>query len=199
MKNLSDEELVALFAQGVNEAFDILLYRYKNSVFRYLNTFLQNRDLAEDLFQDTFTRVIVTIKSGQYNESGKFSSYLFKVAHNKAIDIFRQEQIASQINEADVEYDLFGNKEICDAIDEYGPSKEEMLCQSQIHRDIRRMIRFLPDSQREIIIMRFYNEMSFKDIAETLGISINTALGRVRYAVQNMRKMAEEHNISLAV
>ena len=127
MKNLSDEELVALFAQGVNEAFDILLYRYKNSVFRYLHTFLQNRDLAEDLFQDTFTRVIVTIKSGQYNESGKFSSYLFKVAHNKAIDIFRQEQNASQINEADVEYDLFGNKEICDAIDEYGPSKEEML------------------------------------------------------------------------
>lgn len=199
MKNLSDEELVAQFAQGVNEAFDVLLYRYKKQLYLYIHSNLQNRDLAEDIFQDTFTRVIITIKSGHYNESGKFSSFLFRIAHNKVIDVFRRENNAEQINECDVEYDMFSNKVINEAIDEYTPSKEESVCYNQILKDIRRMIQFLPEYQREIVIMRFYQNMSFKDIAETLGISINTALGRVRYAVMNMRKMAIAHNISLAV
>lgn len=199
MKNLSDEELIVLFAQGKCEAFDVLLSRYKNNLYNYILTFVKNRDLAEDIFQDTFTKVIITIKSGRYNESGKFSAYLFRIAHNKVIDIYRQEQNVMQINEADVEYDLFSNKEICEAFDEYDPSKEEAVCYKQVLQDIRKMIKFLPDNQREIIIMRFYKDMSFKDIADALNISINTALGRVRYAIINMRKMAEEHQISLVV
>ena len=199
MKNLSDEELIVLFAQGKNEAFDELLNRYKNNLYNYIATIVQNKDLAEDIFQDTFTKVIITIKSGRYNESGKFASFLFRIAHNKVIDVYRQEQTAFQINEADVEYDLFSNKEICDAFDEYDPSQEETVCYKQVLSDIRRIIRFLPENQKEIVIMRFYKDMSFKEIAETLNISINTALGRVRYAVINMRKMAEEHQISLAV
>lgn len=199
MKNLSDEELIVLFAQGTNEAFDELLNRYKNNLYNYILTIIQNKELAEDIFQDTFTKVIITIKSGRYNESGKFSSFLFRIAHNKVIDIYRQEQNVTQINEADVEYDLFSNKEICNAFDEYDPSKEEAVCYNQILKDIRRMIKFLPENQKEIVIMRFYKDMSFKDIAEALNISINTALGRIRYAVINMRKMAEEHDITLAV
>lgn len=199
MKNLSDEELIVLFAQGKNEAFDMLLNRYKNNLYNYIVTIIQNKDLAEDIFQDTFTKVIITIKSGRYNESGKFASFLFRIAHNKVIDIYRQEQAAFQINEADVEYDLFSNQEICNAIDDYDPSCEESVCYSQVLSDIKKMIKFLPESQKEIVIMRFYKDMSFKEIAERLNISINTALGRVRYAIMNMRKMAEEHHISLAV
>lgn len=199
MKNLSDEELIVLFAQGKNEAFDMLLNRYKNNLYNYIVTIIQNKDLAEDIFQDTFTKVIITIKSGRYNESGKFASFLFRIAHNRVIDIYRQEQSAFQINEADVEYDLFSNKEICNAIDEYDPSCEEAVCYRQVLSDIKKMIKFLPESQKEIVIMRFYKDMSFKEIAERLNISINTALGRVRYAIMNMRRMAEEHQISLAV
>lgn len=199
MKNLSDEQLIARFAQGENEAFDELLNRYKNSLYNYINSIIQNRDLAEDIFQDTFTKVIIKIKSGQYQESGRFSSYLFRIAHNKIISIYRQEQTVSQINESDVEYDLFSNKEICDSFDEVIPSFEESMCHNQILNDIRRMIHFLPENQKEIILMRFYKDMSFKEIADILNISINTALGRIRYALINMRKLAEEHNISLAV
>lgn len=199
MKNLSDESLIALFAQGTNEAFDELLNRYKDNLYKYILTIIQNKDLAEDIFQDTFTKAIITIKSGRYNESGKFASFLFRIAHNRALDFYRIEQNNTQINEGDVEYDLFSNKEICDAFDEYGPSFEEITCYKQILRDIRKMIKFLPDNQKEIILMRYYKDMSFKEISDALGISINTALGRVRYAILNMRKLAEEHQISLAV
>lgn len=197
MKNLSDEELIVLFAQGTNKAFDELLHRYRKNLYNYIYSIVQNKDLTEDIFQDTFTKVIITIKSGRYNETGKFASFLFRVAHNKVIDVYRQEQSATQINEADVEYDLFSNKEICDAFDEYAPSIEESSCYNQVLKDVRRMIRFLPQNQKEIVIMRFYRDMSFKEIADALNISINTALGRIRYAVLNMRKMAEEHQISL--
>lgn len=199
MKNLSDEELIVLFAQGKCEAFDELLNRYKNNLFNYIFSIVQNKDLAEDVFQDAFTKVIVTIKSGRYNETGKFASFLFRIAHNRVIDIYRQEQTMWNINESDVDYDLFGSKEVYDAVNDYNPSHEESVCQNQIMSDIRRMVSFLPENQREIVIMRFYKNMSFKEIAETLNISINTALGRVRYAVMNLRKLVEEHQISLAV
>ena len=199
MKNLSDEQLIVRYAQGLNEAFDELLHRYKNSLYNYILSLIQNRDLAEDIFQATFPKVIITIKSGRYQESGRFAPFLFRIAHNKVISIYRQEQTVSQINEADVEYDLFSNKEICDSFEEFIPSQEESMCQNQLLSDIRRMIKFLPDNQREIVIMRFYQDMSFKEIADALNISINTALGRIRYALINMRKLAEEHNISLAM
>lgn len=199
MKNLSDEQLVVRYAQGINEAFDELLNRYKISLYNYINSIIQNKDLAEDIFQDTFTKLIITIKSGQYKESGKFSAYLFRIAHNNIISVFRKEQVVSQINEADVEYDLFSNKEICENFEEPLPSFEDAVCQKQVMSDIRKMVMFLPDNQREIVLMRFYRDMSFKEIADALDISINTALGRIRYALMNMRKLAEKHNISLAV
>lgn len=197
MKNLTDESLVALFAQGKNEAFDELLNRYKNDVYAYIFSSVQNRELAEDLFQDTFTKIITTVKSGRYQESGRFAGFLFRIAHNVIIDVHRQEQNVQMINEGDVEYNIFDRVEELEG--DFATSREEDLSYRQVLKDIRRMIHFLPESQQEIVIMRFYKDMSFKEIADQLGISINTALGRIRYAVLNMRRLAEEHNISLAV
>ena len=193
MKNLSDEALIAKFAQGENEAFDELLNRYKNKLFSYILTIVKNRDTADDIFQDTFTKVIVTIKAGQYSESGRFVGYLFRLAHNNVIDHFRRLQNDLAVHEGNVDYDLFNNTELAD------PSLEEVLSSEQVKRDIRRLIRFLPEDQKKIIRQRYYLDMSFKEIADLEGISINTALGRVRYAIINMRKMADKYNISLAV
>lgn len=196
MKNLTDEGLVALFAKGKSEAFDELLRRHKNDLYTYIYSIVQNRELAEDIFQDTFTKVIVTIKSGRYAESGRFVGFLFRIAHNRIIDTFRKDQFMPVVKECDMEYDLFGRKDLSDEME---MSHEDAISYNQVLSDIRRMISFLPDNQREIIVMRFYKNMSFKDIADILGISINTALGRVRYAVLNLRKLSEEHHISLAI
>lgn len=197
MKNLSDESLVALYAQGKNEAFDELLFRYKDNLYSYIYTIVQNREVTEDIFQDTFTKVIITLKSGRYQESGRFAGFLFRVAHNIIIDFFRQQQTAQTITQSEVDYDLFGRRELVgEGLDS---SHEEEMSYQQVLGDIRRMIKYLPENQREIVIMRFYKNMSFKEIADKLGIGINTALGRVRYAVLNMRKLAEAHHISLAV
>lgn len=193
MKNLSDEALVCLFAQGKNEAFDELLYRHQKKLFGYIMMFVHNREVAEDIFQDTFTKVIMTIKSGRYHESGRFMAYLTRIAHNQIIDLFRVEQNNQIVGESDVEYDIFNNKELSEG------SREEEISTLQIAGDLRRLIAFLPENQREVIIMRYYQDMSFKEIADATGVSINTALGRMRYAIINIRKMAADHNIALAV
>ena len=193
MKNLSDEVLVCLFAQGKNEAFDELLYRHQKKLFGYIMMFVHNREVAEDIFQDTFTKAIMTIKSGRYHESGRFMAYLTRIAHNQIIDLFRVEQNNQIVGESDVEYDIFNNKELSEA------SREEEISTIQIVGDLRRLIASLPDNQREVIIMRYYQDMSFKEIADATGVSINTALGRMRYAIINIRKMAADHNIALAV
>ncbi len=192
MKNLSDDRLVQLYEQGKNEAFDELLYRYKEKLYTYIYMIVQNRELAEDIFQDTFTRVIVNIKQGRYNEKGRFLGFLFRVAHNLIVDLYRQEQYAQFVNPSEAGYDIFNNKDLCD------PSFEDQMTDHQIKQDVRRLINYLPNSQREIIVMRYYKGMSFKEIADVKQISINTALGRVRYAILNMRKIAEQHNIILA-
>lgn len=197
MKNPSDESLVALFAQGNNEAFDMLLNRYKSNVYSYIFTIVQNREVTEDLFQDTFTKVIVTIKSGHYIESGRFVGFLFRITRNLIIDYYRQQQCTQTIMQSDVDYDLFSRRETMG--EDFDMSCEDELSYRQVLGDVRRMIKFLPENQREIIIMRFYKNMPYKDIADALGIGINTALGRVRYAIMNMRRLAESHNISLAV
>ena len=191
MKNLSDDALVSLYEEGRNEAFDELLSRYKEKLYTYIYMIVQNRELTEDLFQDTFTRVIITIKQHRYNEKGRFLGFLMRVAHNLIVDFYRQEQYAQFVNTSEVGYDIFNDKELCD------PSFEDQMTNQQIHQDIRRLIRFLPARQREIIVMRFYQGLSFKEIADIKQISINTALGRVRYAILNMRRLAETHNISL--
>lgn len=193
MKNLSDETLIALFAEGNNNAFDELLFRYKDKLYKYILLVVQNKEQAEDIFQDTFTKVIITIKEQRYNEKGHFIGFLFRIAHNLIIDIYRQEQTAQFISPTEAGYDLFNNKDLSDS------PLEDKMTDEEIMRDIRRLIDFLPENQQEIIRMRYYDDIPFKDIADILGISINTALGRVRYAILNMRRMAEEHHIALAV
>lgn len=192
MKNLSDDRLLTLFEQGVNEAFDELLNRYKEKLYTYIYVLVQNREMAEDIFQDTFTRVIVTIKQKRYNEKGRFQGFLYRVARNLIVDNYRQEQNAQFVNPTEAGYDIFNDTEFC------SPSFEEEISGKQTMEEVRRLIGYLPDSQREIIVLRFYKGLSFKEIADMQKISINTALGRVRYAILNMRKMAEQHNIVLA-
>ena len=183
MKNLTDEELVALYAEGTNQAFDELLNRYKEKLYTYIYMIVQNREQAEDIFQDTFTKVIYTIRQGRYNESGRFLGFLYRVAHNLIVDIYRQEQMAQVISPTEAGYDLFNDKNLSEA------SIEEQLTHQQTLAEVRRLIDHLPAPQREMVVMRYYRGMSFKDIAEQKNISINTALGRIHYAILNMRRM----------
>ena len=190
---LTDEELVVLYSEGNNEAFDILLTRYKDRIYSYIYYIVKDSDLTEDIFQETFVKVIMTIKQGRYVETGKFSSWVTRIAHNLIIDHFRQERNENLIsNDEDEENDLFNRKELSEG------TIEDALVTRQIHSDIRRLVAALPENQREVLIMRYYKNMSFKEIADATKVSINTALGRMRYALLNIRKMAEDHQIQLS-
>ena len=190
---LTDEELVVLYSEGNNEAFDILLTRYKDRIYSYIYYTVKDSDLTEDIFQETFVKVIMTIKQGRYVETGKFSSWVTRIAHNLIIDHFRQERNENLIsNDEDEENDLFNRKELS------AGTIEDALVTRQIHSDIRRLVAALPENQREVLIMRYYKNMSFKEIADATKVSINTALGRMRYALLNIRKMAEDHQIQLS-
>ncbi len=190
---LTDEELVVLYSEGNNEAFDILLTRYKDRIYSYIYYTVKDSDLTEDIFQETFVKVIMTIKQGRYVETGKFSSWVTRIAHNLIIDHFRQERNENLIsNDEDEENDLFNRKELSEG------TIEDSLITRQIHSDIRRLVAALPENQREVLIMRYYKNMSFKEIADATKVSINTALGRMRYALLNIRKMAEDHQIQLS-
>lgn len=191
MKNMTDERLVTLYAKGCNEAFDLLLQRHQSRLLSYINFIVHNRELAEDIFQETFVKAIMTIKQGRYTETGKFGAWLTRIAHNLIIDMYRQEKNSKSISNDDCEYDIFNNRELSDH------TIEEEWVEIQIQSDIRKLIRNLPENQREVIIMRYYKDMSFKEIADATNVSINTALGRMRYAVLNIRKMAEKYQIAL--
>lgn len=189
----TDEELVVLYAKGNNNAFDILLSRYQSSIYSYINFIVHNKDLAEDIFQETFVKAIMTIKQNRYTESGKFKAWIMRIAHNLIIDNYRQERIENTISNDDVEVDLFNNMKLCD------DSIEDHMVRQQALKDVRKLVEFLPENQREVLVMRYYQDLSFKEIADITGVSINTALGRMRYALLNMRKMAEENRIELSV
>lgn len=193
LKSFSDEELVALYAEGKNVAFDELLSRYKGCVYSYIYFIVHNRDLAEDIFQETFVKVIVTIKQGRYVENGKFKAWITRIAHNLIIDYFRQERSENTVSNSDSEIDLFNNIKLCDG------TIEDHLVRRQVLADVRKLIDHLPENQREVLEMRYYQDLSFKEIAEITGVSINTALGRMRYAILNMRRMAAENQIELSL
>ena len=190
---LTDENLVVLYAEGNNAAFDVLLNRHKASIHSYIYFIVRNKELAEDLFQETFVKVIMTIKQGRYTENGKFKAWITRIAHNLIIDNFRQERNENTISNDEVEVDLFNNMNLCDR------TIEDKLVEHQVYADIRKLIRFLPENQREVLEMRYYQDLSFKEIADLTGVSINTALGRMRYAILNLRRMAEEHHIELSI
>ena len=183
--NAADETLVALYAQGNNEAFDILLNRYKDRLYAYIYYTVRNEELAEDIFQETFTKAIVTIQQGRYNENGKFPAWLTRIAHNLIIDCFRQEKQENLVSCDEEERNLLNNIRLSEG------TVEAEIVNHQILSDVRRLMKHLPDEQREVVHMRFYQDLSFKEIAEMTGVSINTSLGRMRYAILNLRRMAE--------
>ena len=194
MKNynlLTDEELVALYSKGDNAAFDVLLLRHKNRIYSYVFYIVKDRELAEDIFQETFVKVITTIKQGRYVESGKFSSWITRIAHNLIIDHYRQEKSENHIPNSDMNPDVFNRKELSEG------TVEDSMISSQVRIDIRKLVNALPDNQKEVLVMRYYQNMSFKEIADATNVSINTALGRMRYAIMNMRRMAEENKVEL--
>jgi len=192
-KILTDEELVNAYAQGNNSAFDILLTRHKDTVYSYIFYIVKNRELAEDIFQETFVKAIVTIKQGRYAENGKFRAWISRIAHNLIIDNYRQEKNEQTVSNDECEIDLFNNSKLSEG------TIEDELIRSQILTDVKRLVDYLPDNQKEVLLLRYYQNLSFKEIADITGVSINTALGRMRYAILNMRRMAEEKNMILTV
>lgn len=193
LRSLTDEQLVSDYSNGNNIAFDILLERHKQSLYSYIYFAVRNRELAEDIFQETFVKAIITIKQGRYTETGKFRAWISRIAHNLIIDYFRQEKNENTVSNDDAPIDLLNNSNLCDG------TIEDEIVKIQITEDIRRLISFLPDTQREVLEMRYYQDLSFKEIADQTGVSINTALGRMRYAILNIRRMSSEYNITLTL
>lgn len=192
LTNLTDEQLVRAYVDGNNAAFDTLLRRHQSKLFSYILRIVKNRDIADDIFQETFVKIIMTLKQGRYAESGKFGAWLTRIAHNLIIDHFRQEKSENSISTDDEEVNLLNRRDLCDE------NNEDLMVNDQIRTDVRRIIEALPEAQREVLMMRYYSDMSFKEIADATGVSINTALGRMRYAIMNMRRIAEENNIVLS-
>ncbi|MDE6190106.1 MAG: sigma-70 family RNA polymerase sigma factor [Muribaculum sp.] len=192
LTNLTDEQLVRAYVDGNNAAFDTLLRRHQSKLFSYILRIVKNRDIADDIFQETFVKIIMTLKQGRYAESGKFGAWLTRIAHNLIIDHFRQEKSENSISTDDEDVNLLNRRDLCDE------NIEDLMVNDQIRTDVRRIIEALPDAQREVLMMRYYSDMSFKEIADATGVSINTALGRMRYAIMNMRRIAEENNIVLS-
>jgi len=192
-KVISDYELITRFIKGEEACFEQLIHRHKSKVFSYISLYIRDQALAEDIFQDTFLKVIQSVKAGKYSDNGKFLSWVMRIAHNLIIDNFRRVKQMNTISNDNYESDLFNSAKLSD------DNIEDDLIKRQIQKDVRAMISSLPDDQREVVILRHYADMSFKEIADLTGVSINTALGRMRYALINMRKIMEENKISLTV
>ncbi len=191
---MTDEELALQYVGGNNRAFDELLARNQSKLFSYIMFVVRDQELANDVFQDTFVKVITKLHEGKYTDSGKFSYWITRIAHNVIMDLYRQQR-NEHIVEPTEDNDL-SNLKINSVFDS---SRESEIVNEQVLDDVKRMMNNLPASQREVVYMRFYQDMSFKEIADITGVSINTALGRMRYAVLNLRRMAKEHNMSLAL
>lgn len=194
MENLNlmtDEELAIMYVKGDNRAFDLLLTRNQEKLFTYILFVVRDREMANDIFQDTFFKVITRLQQGKYIANGKFSAWLMRIAHNVMMDCYRQQR-TQNIVDAPKENDL---SNIGGSFLE--GTREGELVNSQVMEDVRRMVSHLPAPQREVVFMRFYQQMSFKEIAEATGVSINTALGRMRYAILNLRRMTREHKVAL--
>lgn len=190
---ISDYELIQKFIKGEQSCFEQLIHRHKNKVFAYISLYIRDQALAEDLFQDTFMKVIQSVRSGKYQDNGKFISWVMRIAHNLIIDHFRRIKQMNTVSNDNYESDLFNSKKFADS------TVEDDMIKRQIQKDVRKMISQLPDDQREVVILRHYAGLSFKEIADLTEVSINTALGRMRYALINMRKIMAEKKISLTL
>lgn len=187
---LNDNELVALYKSGDTKAFEILLSRNQQKVFNYIYALVKDKALADDIFQDTYIKVINTLQNGAYHDEGKYIQWVMRIAHNLVIDYYRKNQ-RFPIMRTDDSFDIF------DFIDSREESAEQKIIKDQTHSDVKRLIMMLPEEQRKVLVMRHWADMSFKEIADRTGVSINTALGRMRYALINMRRLAEENSVAL--
>lgn len=187
---LSDQELIRLYIGGNEDCFEELVSRHKDRLFTYLVLLLKDRNLAEDFFQDTLVKVINTLKSGKYLEEGKFRPWMLRIAHNLVIDHFRREK-KMRMQHSTEEFDIFS------VIGSDDMNREEIYIQDQIHSDLRKLVAMLPEDQKEVLLMRVYAKMPFKEIAWVTEVSINTALGRMRYALISLRGLMHEHKVRL--
>ena len=188
---LSDQELVKNYLNGDNTSFEILLMRHKSRVFAFIMSKIRNKDLSEDIFQDTFIKVINSLQRGKYNEEGKFLPWMMRIAHNLVIDHFRKESKMKNIRPTD-EFNIF------DVISNGNRVQDEEMIRKRVHADLNKLIQDLPEDQMEVLRMRYFEDMSFKKISEITGVSINTALGRMRYALINLRNLTKQKNIDLS-
>ena len=188
--SLSDSVLVERYLSGSEISLEILISRHPSRIFNFINSKVQNRDTAEDIFQDTFIKVIRTLKGGQYNEEGKFLPWVMRISHNLIIDFFRKNNRMPKVKNTE-EFDIF------QFISDSSLNAEHTMVQDQIVKDLQKLVQELPEDQKEVLIMRLYRDMSFKEIAKNTNVSINTALGRMRYAIINLRKLIDENKIIL--
>ena len=190
LEHVSDTELIRSFQEGDTEAFEVLIYRYKDKIYSSILFFVKDSYLAEDLFQDVFIKIIDTLKNKRYTEEGKFLPWALRISHNLCVDHFRKVKRTPAIKTSDT-------KDIFDVINVYEEGADQKIMQSQSHDRVRKMLELLPEEQREIIVLRHYANLSFKEISQITNCSINTALGRMRYGLINLRKMMAEKNIAL--
>ena len=189
-KSLSDAILVSQYINGDEPSLSILINRHQQRLYSFIYSKVYDRDVTEDVFQDTFIKVIKTLKLGKYNEEGKFLPWVMRIAHNLVIDYFRKNKRMPKFNNSK-DFDIFS------VLSDSALNAEDKLVRSQIHNDIRNLVEELPEDQRTVLKMRMYNDMSFIEISENTSVSINTALGRMRYALINLRKLIEENNVIL--
>ncbi|ARV08602.1 RNA polymerase subunit sigma-24 [Winogradskyella sp. PC-19] len=189
-KLIEDAVLVKNYINGDEGALSILINRHKQKIYSFIYSKVFDRDITEDVFQDTFIKVIRTLKRGKYNEEGKFLPWVMRIAHNLVIDHFRR-------NKRMPKFDNSGEFSIFSVLSDSSLNAEKTLIKDQVESDVRRIIEELPEDQKQVLVMRMYQDMSFKEISERTGVSINTALGRMRYALINLRKVIEQHNIVL--
>ena len=190
LSNISDQELVKRYINGDNKSFEILLNRHKNRVFAFIMSKIKNKDLSEDIFQDTYVKVVNSLQKGKYNEEGKFLPWVMRIAHNLVIDHFRRQK-KMQMVRSNNDFNIF------DVIKDNKINADEKLIKDQIFNDLNSLVDKLPKDQKDVLKMRYYEELSFKKIAEHFDISINTALGRMRYALINLRALSKKHHVDL--
>lgn len=195
MKNLNvmtDEELAMDYVNGNNRAFDELLFRHQSKLFSYILFVVRDREIADDLFQETFVKVITKLQEGKYSPNGKFSAWMMRIAHNVIMDLYRGLKVQKIVDTSD-DNDLSN----ISTNDFYSMDIESQYVNAQVLKDVKKLMNFLPASQREVVYMRYYQQLSFKEIAEMTNVSINTSLGRMRYAILNLRRMVKENEITL--
>lgn len=192
LNEMTDEELALAYVEGSNKAFDLLLAHNEEKLFSYIMFVVRDEDLANDIFQETFVKAIVRLQDGKYTSTGKFASWLLRIAHNVIVDGYREQRIFRVVDQgAENDLSRLSGDMVKDAF------AEQEMVRNQVLRDVKKLMMYLPDNQREVVYMRYYQELSFKEIAEITNVSINTSLGRMRYALINLRRMAKEHNVSL--